>query len=201
MMSPAAGLVLKDAVKSLNETDFVNVSPLADEYGNIVPTDDPNRGIPTRARVRFRIGMFDSGGEGRLRARAKFLVPHNPANLTEVDWNFSEKTEDFSFDDMYWNKTITNICENLVRDGGMFLFTCATTGRPEHGTRASTASDSPFTSGTDTWSDYYMNLTEEDVKGMVDLDKYFKIYHFYVGTSSCDLYFWGINKEVKDEKV
>jgi hypothetical protein len=78
-----------------------------DEYGNIVPTDDPNRGIPTRARVRFRIGMFDSGGEGRLRARAKFLVPHNPANLTEVDWNFSEKTEDFSFDDMYWNKIYT----------------------------------------------------------------------------------------------
>lgn len=78
-----------------------------DEYGNIVPTDDPNRGIPTRARVRFRIGMFNDGSEGRLRSRAKYLVPHNPSNLTEVDWNFSEKTEDFSFHDMYWNKIYT----------------------------------------------------------------------------------------------
>jgi hypothetical protein len=94
--------------------------------------------------------------------------------------------------DMFWDKTIINICENLVRDGGMFLFTCATTGRPEHGTRATTAGDSPFTSSTDTWSDYYMNLTEEDIRKMVDLDKYFKMHHFYVGTTSCDLYFWGI---------
>lgn len=94
--------------------------------------------------------------------------------------------------DMYWNKTITNICENLVRPGGMFLFTCATTGRPEHGTRATTNGDSPFTSEMDTWSDYYMNITEEDVRNMVDIDKYFKVCHFYVGTESCDLYFWGI---------
>lgn len=96
--------------------------------------------------------------------------------------------------DMYWAKTIVNVCENLLRQDGMFIFTCATTGRPEHGTRATTSSDSPFTSTTDDWSDYYMNLTEEDVRSVIDLDKYFKIYHFYVGTTSCDLYFWGIRK-------
>lgn len=94
--------------------------------------------------------------------------------------------------DMYWNKTIINICENLVKDGGMFLFTCATAGRPEHGTRSSLSNDSPFTSEAGEWSDYYMNLTEEDVRKAIDLDKYFKIYRFYVETTSCDLYFWGI---------
>lgn len=94
--------------------------------------------------------------------------------------------------DMYWDKTMTNICENLVRDGGMFLFTCATTGRPEHGTRRSKNHDSPLTSTFEDWQDYYMNLTEVDVKSKIDLNKYFKIYHFYTHLESCDLYFWGI---------
>jgi hypothetical protein len=97
--------------------------------------------------------------------------------------------------DMYWDQTMTNICENLVKPGGMFLFTCATTGRPEHGTLRTQPTDSPFTSAHEGWSDYYLNLTEEDVRSNIDLDKYFSIYHFYVGTESCDLYFWGILKK------
>ena len=96
--------------------------------------------------------------------------------------------------DMYWNRTMINICENLVRDGGMFIFTCATTGRAEHGTVATTIGDSPFTSNTEGWSDYYMNLTEEDVRQAIPLDKYFKVWHFYVNEISHDLYFWGIKK-------
>lgn len=94
--------------------------------------------------------------------------------------------------DMFWDKTMTNICENLVRDGGMFLFTCATTGRPEHGTVSSTYGDSPFTSSVEMWSDYYMNLTEADVRAAIELDKYFKLYRFSVDLESHDLYFWGI---------
>lgn len=94
--------------------------------------------------------------------------------------------------DMYWKETILNVCENLLKDGGMFLFTCATTGRPEHGTPKSLPQDSPFTVEEHGWSDYYRNLTELDVRGEIDLDKYFKAYHFYIDTGSCDLYFWGI---------
>jgi hypothetical protein len=96
---------------------------------------------------------------------------------------------------MFWKETITNICENLVNPGGMFLFTCATTGRPEHGTRRTHPTDSPFTSQfSESWSDYYLNLTEEDIRGAIDVDEYFKMYHFYVDVESCDLYFWGILK-------
>lgn len=94
--------------------------------------------------------------------------------------------------DMYWDKTMTNISENLVKDGGMFLFTCATTGRPEHGTRNAVNWDSPFTTTLNEWSDYYMNLTENDVRTKVDLNKYYKMYRFYTDEESCDLYFWGI---------
>jgi SAM-dependent methyltransferase len=94
--------------------------------------------------------------------------------------------------DMYWAKTITNVCENLLRDGGLFLMTCATTGRPEHGTAKTTIGDSPFTSTSEGWSDYYMNLTEEDIIKAIDLKYYFKLWHFYTHEQSHDLYLWGI---------
>ena len=84
-----------------------------DEFGDLIYVDDPNIGIPTRASVRFRIGMDETGGEGRLRTRGKFLVPNNPSNQSEIDYNFgpaSKKgpaTKDSSFKDLYWNKIYT----------------------------------------------------------------------------------------------
>ncbi len=49
-----------------------------DEYGNVVPTDNPNKGIPTRTQVRFRFSKTDTGEEGHSRHTAKYLVPMNP---------------------------------------------------------------------------------------------------------------------------
>jgi len=80
---------------------------ITDEFGNLVPTEDTNKGIPTRARLRFKIGMNNTGGEGRLRTRAKFLVPNNPRTKSEIDYTFDEKTKDTSFRDVYWNKIYT----------------------------------------------------------------------------------------------
>jgi len=96
--------------------------------------------------------------------------------------------------DMYWNRTMMNAIENLLRPKGMFLFTCATTGRPEHGTARTQPFDSPFTSELGVWSDYYMNVTEQDVREKIDLDAWFTAYHFYICDDSHDLYFWGIKK-------
>jgi hypothetical protein len=77
---------------------------VTDEFGNLVLSDDPNKGIPTRASVRFKIGMDQTGNEGRLRTRAKYLVPHNPNNQNEIDYEFGEKTKKTSFRNLYWNK-------------------------------------------------------------------------------------------------
>lgn len=74
------------------------------EFGELVLSEDPNKGIPTRASVRFKIGMDVTGGEGRVRTRANHLVPHNPTNANEIDYEFGELTKDVSFRDMYWNK-------------------------------------------------------------------------------------------------
>ena len=80
---------------------------VTDEYGNLVPTDDPDKGIPTRARVRFRAGMLETGAEGRLRTRAKYLIPHNPDSYEDSDYSFNEQTRDKHFTDLYWNKIYT----------------------------------------------------------------------------------------------
>lgn len=57
-----------------------------DEYGNIVPTDNPNKGIPTRTQVRFRISKNESSDEGFSRHTAKYLVPMNP-RFSEEKYN------------------------------------------------------------------------------------------------------------------
>jgi len=95
--------------------------------------------------------------------------------------------------DMFWRQTLQNIVTNLVRPNGMFLFTCATTGRPEHGTKRTSPSDSPFTSNLE--NDYYRNLNEEDIRQSINVDEIFSEYEFQNRlTWPQDLYFWGIKK-------
>jgi hypothetical protein len=81
---------------------------MTDEYGNMVPTDNPDIGIPTRACVRFRISMHDTDENLDNFFRAKALVPHNPQILEgtdyeDYDYEFGSKTRDTSFRDLFWN--------------------------------------------------------------------------------------------------
>jgi hypothetical protein len=66
--------------------------------------------------------------------------------------------------------------------------TCATTGRDKHGTTRTSPKDSPFT------TDYYMNITEEDFRQAVDVEKEFSMFAFETRQNPCDLYFYGIKK-------
>lgn len=81
---------------------------MTDEYGNMVPTDNPEKGIPTRTRVRFRISMSDAEENVDNFFRAKVLVPHNPQNLEngkyeDYDYEFGTYTREDSFRDLFWN--------------------------------------------------------------------------------------------------
>ena len=78
-----------------------------DEYGNMVPTDNPEEGIPTRTRVRFRISMQDFEQNTSNYFRGKFLVPHNPKNANELDYAFGSGTQDSSFKDLFLNNVYT----------------------------------------------------------------------------------------------
>jgi len=86
----------------------------------------------------------------------------------------------------YWKETFENMYRMTKKDGLLF-FTCATTGRPEHGTKNNFPDAAPLL----IW-DYYKNLTEEDFTGDLDIKKMFKEYEFKLEISSCDLYFYGI---------
>jgi hypothetical protein len=94
---------------------------ITDEFGNLILSEDSSRGVPTRARVRFRIGMDEAGGIGRVRTRAKYLVPHNPTTFADRDFNFDKTTKDSSFTDLYWNKiyTVKNFIARVQNGGGV----------------------------------------------------------------------------------
>jgi SAM-dependent methyltransferase len=62
----------------------------------------------------------------------------------------------------HWIETMRNMVR-LCKPTGLILMTCATSGRPEHGTSSSQPSDSPLTVGMG-W-DYYRNLTADDLIG------------------------------------
>jgi SAM-dependent methyltransferase len=70
------------------------------------------------------------------------------------------------------------------------MITCASEGRPEHGTSRSEPGASPFTAD---W-DYYKNLTEADFRAEFDLDEMFTEYSFQYEPVACDLYFYGVKR-------
>jgi len=93
--------------------------------------------------------------------------------------------------DMYWQQSLKNMIR-MLKSGGIFVFTCATTGRPEHGTRRTSRKDAPLL--VDKWSDYYKNLTEDDIRSVINIENEFSQFEFSVDHHHCDLQFWGIKK-------
>lgn len=108
-------------------------------------------------------------------------------------------TECFEHDSHY-GKTINNI-NRLLKRGGLFLFSCATTGRAEHGTRRTTPEDAPFTQLLGDWADYYKNLEESHIRDVIDIDAVFDEYEFSHQNETHDLYFWGIKKGELTERT
>lgn len=83
---------------------------MTDEYGNLVPSDDPTKGIATRARVRFRVSMNDLQDDSANSFRAKVLVPNNPEVFDDAatpDYTFGTLTDESSYRDLLWNNIYT----------------------------------------------------------------------------------------------
>jgi SAM-dependent methyltransferase len=88
-----------------------------------------------------------------------------------------------------WAETFKNMYR-MTKNGGIVVFTCATTGRAEHGTTRTSPESSPGTQAL-RW-DYYKNLTEKDFSKTFNLNNLFGGHFFLVNHTSCDLYFFGI---------
>ena len=102
-------------------------------------------------------------------------------------------TECFEHDPEY-KDSLLKIIEMLKPDG-LFFFTCASTGRPEHGTRRTTPNHSYGTIGKiEDMEDYYKNLTEKDIMDVLDLNSIFSVWDSYYNSKSNDLYFVGIKR-------
>jgi hypothetical protein len=99
----------------------------------------------------------------------------------------------------------------MLKSGGYFIWTCATTGRPVHGTATQDAIDKakgktsqgnlidnwktmPNVEREDWDNEYYKNVTEEDIREFCDIDGIFDSYEFSIETNHCDLMFWGKKK-------
>ena len=110
----------------------------------------------------------------------------------------------------FYKESIQNAVR-MLKSKGFFIFSCATTGRPVHGTKTQDKIDGenlktqqgnssenwitmPNVSNEDWNNEYYKNVTEEDVRECIDIDNIFSTYNFEVETNHCDLYFWGYKK-------
>ena len=87
----------------------------------------------------------------------------------------------------YWKETFANMDRMVKDDRGIVAFSCAGTGRPEHGTTRTDGGSSPLTVGIG-W-EYYQNLAPDDFKG---LTKSFDAVTWYENTVNKDLYFVGV---------
>jgi SAM-dependent methyltransferase len=102
-------------------------------------------------------------------------------------------TECFEHDPEY-KQSLVKIYDMLKPDG-LFLFTCASSCRNEHGTKRTSPYDSYGTIGNlSDMSDYYKNLTELDLNDALNLNELFSVWDTYYNHSSKDLYFLGIKK-------
>jgi len=77
----------------------------------------------------------------------------------------------------------------MTKNNGFLIFSCASRGRPEHGTTRTSPLQSPGTQSVG-W-DYYLNLNKKDFVEAFDLQSLFKWHFFHYNSKSRDLYFIG----------
>ena len=150
-------------------------------------------------------------GSGDINGNNRFLFEDcayegndviNAPNTTIVS-----KTKDLPFGANHFDTVISTECfehdpeyiesfqkiYNMLKPHGLFCFTCASTGRREHGTRNTSPYDSYGTIGNVTdMIDYYKNLTVHELNEALDLDKTFQVWDTYYNAETKDLYFIGI---------
>ncbi|WP_404352872.1 class I SAM-dependent methyltransferase [Phycicoccus jejuensis] len=89
-----------------------------------------------------------------------------------------------------WRETLRAMVR-LTRPGGLVIVTCASRGRVEHGTRRTTATESPGTQSLGL--DYYRNVSIDDVKSL-PLVEWFDQHLLVHAPRAADLYLCGVRR-------
>ena len=152
-------------------------------------------------------------GSGDINGNNRFLFENCEYHGNDViktnNVTIVSKTKDLPFEDNYFDTIISTECfehdpeyresllkiYKMLKPNGLFLFSCASTGRPEHGTRRTSPNDSYGTIGNlEDMVDYYKNITENDLNEVLNLNELFSVWDTYYNSNPCDLYFVGIKK-------
>jgi SAM-dependent methyltransferase len=150
-------------------------------------------------------------GSGDINGNNRFLFDQCEYDGNDVieakNVSIVSKTKDLPFEDSTFDTIVSTECfehdpeykesfekiYKMLKPNGLFCFTCASTGRREHGTRRTSPQDSYGTLGSiDNMVDYYKNLTESDLNNVLPLNNLFSAWDTYYNAESCDLYFVGI---------
>ena len=150
-------------------------------------------------------------GSGDINGNNRFLFENCEYDGNDViqahNVTIVSKTKDLPFQNNSFDTIISTECfehdpeykesfikiYNMLKPDGLFCFTCASTGRDEHGTRRTSPSASYGTIGNlEDMSDYYKNLTELDLNEVLPVNKMF---------SSWDTYFNSLEKYVNNGVV
>lgn len=159
-------------------------------------------------------------GSGDINGNNRFLFENCEYNGNDVikakNVTIVSKTKDLPFIDNYFDTIISTECfehdpeykqslqkiYKMLKPNGLFVFTCDSTGRPEHGTRRTSPKDSYGTIGNITdMIDYYKNLTEKDINDVYNLNDSFCVWNTYYNKITKDLYFIGIKRSENDNNL
>jgi len=150
-------------------------------------------------------------GSGDINGNNRFLFENCEYDGNDVilanNVTIVSKTKDLDIPDETFDTIVSTECfehdpeyresfkkiYKMLKPDGLFFFTCATIGRPEHGTRRTTPEDSYGSIGNlEDMTDYYKNLTIFDVNEVLNLNNLFSVWDSYYNEKSADLYFLGI---------
>lgn len=152
-------------------------------------------------------------GSGDINGNNRYLFEHCEYHGNDVidapNVTVISKTKDLPFPNNYFDTIISTECfehdpeykesfikiYNMLKPNGLFIFTCASTGREEHGTRRTSPESSYGTRASfEDMQDYYKNLTIQDLHDVVNVQESFSSWESYYNGESHDLYFVGIKK-------
>ena len=151
-------------------------------------------------------------GSGDINGNNRFLFDNCEYHGNDVieanNVTIVSKTKDLPFSDNSFDTIVSTECfehdpeykasflkiYNMLKPNGLFTFTCASTGREEHGTRRTSPGASYGTIGNlPQFIDYYKNVTELDLNYVLNLNL-FSSWDTYYNKCSHDLYFVGIKR-------
>jgi hypothetical protein len=133
-------------------------------------------------------------------ANVDIVSPIHQFNCKNEMFDTVISTECFEHD-MYYIESVWNIIR-MLKGGGLFVFTCATNGRAEHGTARSCPGSAPLLQNQNAlWANYYKNLTHEDFESRIDFKQAFSQFEWEYNNISHDIYFYGIKRHNVDVKT